>query len=503
PTTRYAGSSGQYFTSASLPQSNTSHLIVFQRFLMKRTKIICTIGPATNALETLVLLGKAGMDVARLNFSHGTHADHRTIFDRLVRAGKKLGQPFGILQDLQGPKIRVGDLRKEGVTLIAGRRAIFTTSSHPEDGDIPVTLSSLHDDVNPREHLLLDDGLLDVEVRRVEGRRIFCEVVTGGVLTSHKGLNLPGTSLRIPALSIKDKEDAAFGVKMGVDFVALSFVRSAADVKGLRALLDRQGEKGKKIHLIAKIEKKEAVDRFDDILPHVDGIMIARGDMGIEMPADHVPVIQKQLISRCRERGVPVIVATQMLDSMTRNPRPTRAEVSDVANAVADHADAVMLSGETATGSFPVQTVALMAQTIETMERSAFDDVRTLALGESTDVNYALGASVRLLVDALHHAPVCVVTASGRTARILSSMRPETTIFALTSDSHIARTLRLVWGVESHVVNTQKTAEMQIQKALHALCATKRIKKGETIIAVSGSDTFPKNFIKRIEIVRV
>ncbi len=466
---------------------------------MKRTKIVCTIGPASNAPATLVRLGDAGMDVARLNFSHGTHEDHRMTFGRLVAAGKKLGQPFAVMQDLQGPKIRVGDLPKEGVKLITGRRVVFTTAPRPEDDDIAVTLLSLHQDVNPRERLLLDDGLLEVEVRRVEGRRIICEVIQGGTLTSHKGLHLPGTSLRIPSLSVKDREDARFGVKLGVDFIALSFVRSPNDVRGLRRLLDAHG--GRAIKIISKIEKREAVERFDDILPLVDGVMVARGDLGIEMPADQVPVIQKQLIAACRARGVPVIVATQMLDSMIRNPRPTRAEVSDVANAVADHADAVMLSGETAMGAFPIEAVKMMARTIETMEASVFDDLKSLQLNDAKDALQALGTSVRLLVDAHDHAPVIVATASGRTARVISSMRPETRIFAYAFDPRVARILRLVWGVEPHVASKKKTADAQLQFALKDLRAKKFINTQSVVIAVAGSDTFPRSFTKRVEVV--
>ncbi len=465
---------------------------------MKRTKIVCTIGPASNAPRTLVALGAAGMDVARLNFSHGTHADHQMVFQRLGVAGKKLGRPFGVLADLQGPKIRVGDLPKEGVKLVAGRRVVFTTGKKIED-DIPVTLPSLHRDVNPRERLLLDDGLLEVEVRRVEGHRIICEVVQGGTLTSHKGLNLPGTVLKIPALSSKDRDDALFATKLGVDFIALSFVRSSDDVKQLRRLLDAHG--GRAIKIISKIEKREAVERFDEILPLVDAVMVARGDLGIEIPAEQVPVIQKQLVAACRERGTPVIVATQMLDSMTKNPRPTRAEVSDVANAVADHADAVMLSGETAAGNFPVEAVQMMARTVEAMEASAFDDLTALRVTDAKDDLQALGASVRLLVDAHGHASVIVATASGRTARAISSMRPETRIFAYAFDAHVARTLRLVWGVEPRLASKKKTADAQVQFALKDLRACKLIKKGETVLAVAGTDTFPKSFAKRIDVV--
>lgn len=417
--------------------------------LIKRTKIVCTIGPASNQVSTMVALGQAGMDVARLNFSHGTHDDHRELYKRLQTAGKKLGRPFTILQDLQGPKIRVGNLPKEGVKLQAGKAAVFTTSAFPRPGDIPVTLHRLHHDVKVGEHLLFDDGLLEVIVRKIDGSRIHTEVITGGILLSHKGLNLPGTSLHIPALSKKDREDAIFGASLGVDYIALSFVRSAEDVKGLRALLQKT-KGGKDIRIIAKIEKREALEHFSKILPLVDGIMVARGDLGIETPAAEVPVVQKQIIEACREIGKPVIVATQMLDSMQRNPRPTRAEVSDVANAVADHADAVMLSGETASGQYPVDAVKIMTETIQNMEATTFDDLNPLHIGFPTDEYHAISLSTRLLVDALKLQHI-FIQGDEQFVRTVSSFRPEAVLHALVKDSHVSRVLQLSWGVCGHV----------------------------------------------------
>lgn len=420
----------------------------------KRTKIVCTIGPASHDVSTMVALGKAGMDVARLNFSHGTHADHRQLYGRLQRAGKKLGRPFTILQDLQGPKIRVGNLPKEGVTLVAGKSAVFSTSTFPKPGDIPVTLHRLHQDVQVGEHLLFDDGLLEVIVRKVDGSRIVTEVITGGVLLSHKGLNLPGTSLHIPALSKKDRDDAVFGASLGVDFVALSFVRSAEDVKGLRKLLvSTRG--GKMTRIIAKIEKREALENFGKILPLIDAVMVARGDLGIETPAAQVPIVQKQLIDACREIGKPVIVATQMLDSMQRNPRPTRAEISDVANAVADHADAVMLSGETASGQYPVEAVSIMSETIRNMEATSYDDLNPLHIPFPTDEVHGCSLSARLLVDALRLQHV-VVMGTESMAMAFSSFRPEVQIHAITKDARQARQWQLSWGICSHVLGSLK-----------------------------------------------
>ena len=292
----------------------------------KRTKIICTLGPSSKDVRTLVRMGRAGMDVVRLNFSHGSYEDHEKLVRNVRLAGKQLGNDFAILQDLQGPKIRVGELPEKGVRLVAGKEIIFSTAEHLVEGDIHVTLSRLHEDLKKGDRLLLDDGKLEVHVTRVEGRRIHTEVIQGGVLTSHKGLNIPGAHLKVSALSEKDRADARFGVKLGVDFVALSFVRSAQDVKDLRKLLDGEGKAGKAIKIVVKLEKPEAIERFDEIVRYSDAVMIARGDLGIEVEASEVPVIQKDLIEKCRALAVPVVVATHMLESMIQNSRPTRAE---------------------------------------------------------------------------------------------------------------------------------------------------------------------------------
>ncbi|MBI4138799.1 pyruvate kinase [Candidatus Uhrbacteria bacterium] len=470
---------------------------------MKRTKIVCTIGPVSRDPSTLYRLGRAGMDVARLNFSHGTHEDHARIVKNLALAGKRLGQPFGILQDLQGPKIRVGDLPKEGVKLVAGKRAVFATGSDLLSGDIPVTLQTLHQDVKKGERILLDDGLLEVTIERVEGRRIFTEVVQGGTLTSHKGFNLPGTKLRMPALSEKDRADAVFGTTLGVDFVALSFVRSPQDVKDLRQLLDRRGPAGKRIRIAVKIEKQEAVDRFAEILPLVDVVMVARGDLGIETPAASVPVVQKQIIAACREHAVPVIVATQMLDSMIKNPRPTRAEVSDVANAVIDHADAVMLSGESATGAHPVEAVKIMSDTIAATEASRFDDLQAVDLTAPRDVPEVIGATVRVIVEALGGAPVVIATATGRTAQEVSSFRPEAPIFAWTFDPHVQRLLRLAWGVEPRLLPRKKTPELMAKAAIEHLKKERKLKHGQRVVIVTGSPSGKPGTANKIEIVKI
>ncbi len=466
----------------------------------KRTKIVCTIGPSSRDVSTLFKMGQAGMDVARLNFSHGTYEEHTALYKHLLLVGKRLGRPFGILQDLQGPKIRVGDLPAEGIRLVSGEQAIFTTGSSLASGDIPVTFETLHRDVKKGDRLFLDDGLLEVEVARVEGRRIFTQIVQGGKLTSHKGLNLPTTKLKIPALSEKDRADAKFGVKLGVDFVALSFVRSPQDVKDLRTLLDRSGAHGKEIRIIVKIEKQEAVDRFEEILALTDAVMVARGDLGIETPASNVPVIQKQLILASRAAGKPVIVATQMLDSMIRNPRPTRAEVSDIANAVVDHADAVMLSGETASGAYPVEAVRVMADTIRSTEQSTFDNLNPVDVTSPRDVPEVVGATVRVLVEALHKPPVVIATASGGSAMDVSAFRPEVPMHALTFDPHVQRVLSLVWGIEAHLLPKKRTPEMMVEAGLKYLRSQRLLKAGQRIVIVSGDPKTANGPVHRIEI---
>ncbi|MEN9557821.1 MAG: pyruvate kinase [Candidatus Parcubacteria bacterium] len=447
----------------------------------------------------MVQLGTAGMDVARMNFSHGTHEAHTRNLKRLRQAGLRLGRPFGILQDLQGPKIRVGKLG-DGVLLKPGKEVVFSTAPHPAEEEIPVTLPNLHKDIKRGDVLLLDDGLLECRVVRVQDRRIRAEVVHGGMLLSNKGLNLPGTKLSIPALSDKDRADALWGVKAGVDFMALSFVRSAADVRDLRRILDKTPA-GRRIQVIGKIEKQEALDRFDEILAVLDGVMVARGDLGIETDATNVPVVQKQLIARCREAGVPVIVATQMLDSMQRNPRPTRAEVSDIATAVTDRADAVMLSGETASGKYPVESVRVMADTIRATEASAFDNLAQAVVEGARGVPELLGAAVRLVSDALSHAPVVILTSSGRTAREVASFRPEAPLHAITADPMVARQCRLLWGVTPWHVSLPKALQARTEKAMAFLRRQKALKPGMRAIVVSGAGK--PGTANKMEIVRV
>lgn len=417
----------------------------------KRTKIVCTIGPASSSPEILRGLIAEGMDVARLNFSHGTYDEHAALIRDIRAASEALGRPVAILQDLQGPKIRVGALPKEGVRLEDGTRVTFTTG----EADVatlrlPVTYERLHEDVKAGERILLDDGLLSATVIEVRGRDVLCEMVDGGLLTSHKGVNFPDSHLGVSSITEKDRADLAFGVAQGVDFVALSFVRTAAEVRELRGLIEAaealpgfEGRHAAPIRIIAKIEKREGVENFASILEAVDAVMVARGDLGIETDAASVPVVQKMLVARCRAAAKPVIVATQMLDSMIRNPRPTRAEVSDVANAVIDHADAVMLSGETAGGKYPLESVATMARIVRATEASPYDDVRPAA-------RRADGEADAWIAEALEASPdakvVAVASPLGDLARAVSRFRPSAPILVASAEARVRRQLCLTWG---------------------------------------------------------
>jgi pyruvate kinase len=455
---------------------------------VKRTKIVCTIGPASEEVETLAALTEAGMNVCRLNFSHGTHENHAELIRRIRQVRELTGEPLSILQDLQGPKIRVGDLPKEGIELVAGKTVVFTSGEGDLPRAIPVTYPNLHEDVKPGQRLLLDDGLLEVTVKSVKGQEVTCEVLTGGKLTSHKGLNLPETETKISAITDKDKEDLVFGVAQGVDWIALSFVRSADDIRSLRALIEAEERKLAKprelpIGIIAKIEKPQAVERMDEIIAEVDGIMVARGDLGIELPAEKVPVIQKDLIKKCLAAGKPVIVATQMLDSMIRNPRATRAEVSDIANAVIDHADATMLSGETASGSHPVEAVKTMAATIAETEKSSYDDLPIQTrLKESPGVAMTNVASI--LAKMTDTKAIVIASMDGAAARLVSRYRPEVPMYLVTPSQEAVHRLNLTWGVRPLHLPDAKTMPELIEKGIAELKRRTWIADGDEIVIV-------------------
>ncbi|MFH1098810.1 MAG: pyruvate kinase [Candidatus Uhrbacteria bacterium] len=459
-----------------------------------RTKIVCTIGPASESRAALERLMRAGMDVARLNFSHGEYAWHAKAIRTIRAVAKAAGEPVAILQDLQGPKVRVGKLPEEGVMFKAGKPITLTTATTNYDGQrIPLTYQQLHRDVKPKHRILFDDGLLEMRVVRVRGRDIACRVITGGILKSHKGMNLPDTTLDISALTAKDHKDVKFGATIGVDFVALSFVQRAADIVQLRRLLARLGSQAA---IIAKIEKPAAIVDFDGILSAANGIMIARGDLGVEIPAAEVPLRQKEIIEKCRLAGKPVIVATQMLDSMIRNPRPTRAEVSDAANAIIDHADAVMLSGETATGKYPVEAVKMMAKIATETEASRYDDVDPYAppitaVRNQSCAAWELGNVVGEVAAILtahtgNVAGVLVATLTGRAARCIAQFRPQLPVFAATPDSVIFRQLNMSYGIRPLLIPPTPSRDAFLRAALQTLRARRLVRRGTQLIVIAG-----------------
>lgn len=465
--------------------------------LSKKTKIVCTIGPATDTVEALTELVEAGMNVCRLNFSHGSHDQHAELIKRIRLTTEKTGQSLCILQDLQGPKIRVGDLPDEGVELVAGKTIVFTSGAGDVPKKIPVTYPNLHADVKNGQKLLLDDGLLEVVVKSIKDQDVTCQVITGGMLKSHKGLNLPETQTQISAISDKDKEDIKFGVAQGVDWIALSFVRKPEDVQELKQLIGDAT-----IKVIAKIEKPEAVENMDAIIREVDGIMVARGDLGIELPAERVPIIQKELIAKCRLAGKPVIVATQMLDSMIRNPRATRAEISDVANAVIDHADATMLSGETASGAHPIDAVKTMAATIIETEKSSYDDV-VPEIRESKDPEVALTNIASILGRASHAKAIVVTSLSGESVRYVSRERPEQPIYAITTSDRVVRQLNLSWGVRGFVVPKIDTVPELIDASIELLKKEQYIATGDEVVIVAGEPLGTSGSVNLVELRKI
>ncbi len=458
--------------------------------LLKQTKIVCTIGPACKDPAILEKMIAAGMNVARLNFSHGTHEEHAEMIKTIRALAEKTGEPIAILQDLQGPKIRVGDLPKEGVMLVKGETVVFSTAPDavaPEK--IPVSHKNLHQDVKPGDAVLLDDGLLEVKVVKVEGMDIFCEVINGGPLNSHKGFNLLTASLSIPAITEKDQEDVRFGVAQNVDWIALSFVRGAKDINDLREMIGDAS-----IKIIAKIEKHEALKNLDEIIAVADGIMVARGDLGIETPAEDVPLAQKRMIAKCLAAAKPVIVATQMLDSMIRNPRATRAEVSDIANAVIDHTDAVMLSGETASGKYPLEAVETMTRVIKETEASAFDDLPVPTHPhEDAASAQAVSEIATILAKDTKAKAALVVSPDGELARLVSSHRPELPILVATDDVRVQHQLNLSWGVRAFILQ-----ECTTEKAIDYAKRGGWIKKGDTIVLVAGDSISNSTEVRKI-----
>ena len=477
----------------------------------KQTKIVCTIGPSSIDEDILRELIKGGMNVARLNFSHGSHEYHAASIEKIRRISVELEKPIAILQDLQGPKIRVGKLPEEGVVLETDEEIIFTTDTLDlKAKKLPVTYPSLAQDVKPGERILLDDGLLSAAVKEIRGTDVICKVIDGGLLTSSKGVNFPDSELSISAMSDKDREDIAFGVAQGVDMVALSFVRSAKEILDLRYLirdieerLPEEKRVGFPIQIIAKIEKGEAVHNIEEILDVVDGIMVARGDLGIEMPAEEVPLIQKKLIDLCLTVSKPVIVATQMLDSMIRNPRPTRAEVSDIANAVIDHTDAVMLSGETASGKYPIPALRTMATVVRQTERSGYDFLPISKELSSDSAQDSVAEVANILARRVKAKLILVGTLSGSAARTISRYRTDLPIYAVTHHERVYRQLNLVWGVTPVLLPDCRSVEELVGRSIAELKQRHIVKGGDRIIVVAGEPVGVSGGINMLEVKEI
>jgi pyruvate kinase len=450
----------------------------------RRAKIVCTLGPATDSVERARALVEAGMDVARLNFSHGDHADHGRRCHEVRQAAESAGRNLAVLADLQGPKIRLGRFADGPVEWATGERVRITVEDVPGDHDrVSTTYKQLADDVRPGDRLLVDDGnvaLVAVEIEN--GTDVVCDVTEGGRVSDNKGLSLPGVSVSVPAMSDKDADDLEFALRLGADFIALSFVRAPEDVKLVHHVMD---EVGIRRPVIAKIEKPEAVERLEEIALAFDGVMVARGDLGVEMPLEEVPMVQKRCVQICRDNAKPVIVATQMLESMITHSRPTRAEASDVANAILDGADAVMLSGETSVGRYPVQTVATMSRILTSVEESG-TQVRGLQHNPRT-AGGAIVKAARDIGDALGAVALVAFTQTGDTARRLSRLQPAQRILVFTPVEQVQRQMALLWGAEAHLVWTVRTTDDMVRQVDTALLNRSVCRPGDLVIIVAGT----------------
>ena len=470
----------------------------------RRTKIVCTLGPATASEERIETLIQAGMDVARINFSHGTQEEHKATIARVRSVAARLDRPVAVLQDLQGPKIRTGALEHgQPVTLRDGQQLIITTTSLAGTADrVSTTYEALPQDVKPGDTILLSDGAIELQVASVTATDVLCAVIHGGILAEHQGINLPGVEVSAPALTEKDRADLAFGVSQRVDYMALSFVRTPEDVRAAKEMIaallartppEEHGPEGlhasayaaeRMIPVIAKLEKPEAIERLDAILEASDGVMVARGDLGVEMPLERVPVVQKQIIRQANAKGLPVITATQMLESMVHNPRPTRAEASDVANAILDGTDAVMLSAETSVGAFPVEAVQVMARIACETEESL--PVRSQTAKPCASLAQAVAVSAQTLADKANAPLIAVFTRTGASARLISKERPRASIVAYTPFETVYRRLALWWGVMPRHSELLGSTEELIAWVDRQLQKEQLVTLGEEIVIMGG-----------------
>jgi pyruvate kinase len=471
------------------------------------TKIICTIGPASQSVEQLVKLVMAGMDVARLNFSHGTYEEHLKTIGNIREVRKLTGEHISILQDLSGPKIRTGLLKDKSVVLQEGMSLTFTTQEIAGTAErVSTTYKGLPGDVEPNDTILLDDGKMSVKVVSKTDTEVKCVVVNGGILSEHKGMNLPGVRVSAASVTEKDIEDLKFGLANDVDYVALSFVRGPEDIRKLRDIIMSDAQKGSRFPIIAKIEKAEAVSNIDKIIAEADGIMVARGDLGVEVPTEEVPIIQKMIVRKCNEQGVPVIVATQMLESMIENPRPTRAEATDVANAVLDGTDAVMLSAETSLGKYPVEAVAVMDKIIRRAEASHKDrlDIVQTPGSQEDNVFDAIARSACLLSKQVKAKAIVPVTHTGVTAMRISKYRPEAKIITVTGREKVLCRLNIVWGVRGIVIpDFLESTDDALERIKETLKSLGYVEAGDYVVFTAGIPLLAKGTTNSVKVEKV
>lgn len=454
---------------------------------MRKTKIVCTLGPATDNEDVLRQMMVEGMNVARCNFSHGTYEEHKRRMDTVKKLRKEVAKPIAILLDTKGPEVRVKNFKEGKVTLEEGQ--LFTLTAEEVEGTkdiVSVTYNRLYEDLEVGMRVLIDDGLIEMKVEKVDKSNIVCRVINGGVVSNHKGVNVPEVDLSMPYISDKDREDILFGIEQDVDFIAASFVQKKEDILQLRKLLEKNG--GESIRIIAKIENAQGVANIDDIIEASDGIMVARGDMGVEIPYEEVPVIQKKIIKKVYRTGKQVITATQMLESMIKNPRPTRAETTDIANAVYDGTSAIMLSGETAAGAYPVEAVKTMVRIAERTEQDVDYRKRFFQNERSTepDVTDAICHATCTTALDLNAKAIVTVTKSGRSARMISRYRPMSDIISCATTEKVCRQLALTWGVTPLLIKEEKEVFNLFDRAIQAAEKMKLLEKGDLTVITSG-----------------
>lgn len=454
---------------------------------MRKTKIICTIGPTSDNSEMIEQLMLCGMNAARLNFSHGDYEEHRKRIEKIKIIREKLNKPVAIMLDTKGPEIRTGKFKEGKVELSEGSKFTFTTREVIGDETIcSISYSNLPSDLKQGDTILVDDGLVGFGVDRIEGTEVFCTILNSGVIGNHKGVNVPGVPISLPALTQKDIDDICFGIQMGVDIIAASFVRKAADVIAIRRVLEKNN--GHNIIIISKIESRQGVNNIDEIIKLSDGIMVARGDLGVEIPVEEVPLVQKMIIDKCNRAGKPVITATQMLDSMMRNPRPTRAEASDVANAIFDGTDCIMLSGETANGKYPLDAVRTMARISERTEQSLnYEEIlEKRRLTRADNVPNAISYSACTTAAELGASAIITATQSGHTARMVSRYKPQAPIIAVTPYNNVARKLSLSWGVYPLLTRKMESTDEVIERSVEQAIQSGFVTKGELVVIAAG-----------------